>query len=419
MICYYYFIIKRVIMGKTIRTGILGFGKQGSHYARMFFEGRICPELKLAAIADTNPVRLQWAREHAPEGTLFFGSAEEMLSSGAIDAVIITTPHGLHPRHAIMALQNGIHVMCDKPAGIYTGQVREMNAEAEKHPDTVFGIMFNQRTNCAYRKLREIVRNGTYGKVRRIDWTINSWFRSQLYYDSSDWRGVWKGASGGTIVDQCSHQLDLWQWIFGMPDKVTCRMGFGVHHDIEVEDEVAAILEYGSGVMGVLNISTSVPNGTNVLQVHFDGANITVKGCSIYAEVFPQPVQDWEKQPHGLFDKPSAQPVCELETDWENFQHKGILQAWASEILGTGRCVADGREGIECVILSEALYLSAFTGQTVCVPADDKLYLAELSKRAGASKKKKTAADPLAPITETFSVKDPKQIDAYFGIVVR
>ena len=403
-------------MQNAIRTGIAGFGKQGSHYARMFFEDRVCPQLKLTAIADSNPVRLQWARDHAPQGTLFFDSAEAMLSSGAVDACIIATPHAMHPQHTIYALQHGVHVMCDKPAGVNSIQVQQMNEEADKHPDLVFSIMFNQRTNCAYRKLREIVQGKTYGNVRRIEWTINNWFRSQLYYDSSDWRGVWKGAYGGTIIDQCPHQVDLWQWIFGMPDKVTCRMGFGIHHDIEVEDEVAAIMEYNSGVMGILNVSTSVPNGTNVLQVHMDGANITVKGNSVFVERFTHSVQEWEKEPHGLFDKPSVEPVEELKTDGQNLQHKGVLQAWANAILGKGKCVAGGKEGINCVILSDAMYLSAFKGQTVSLPFDGQIYLKELNARAATSKKKKPAQDPLAPINETFAVKDPKKMDLYFGI---
>ena len=403
-------------MQKTIRTGILGFGKQGSHYARMFFEDRVCPELRLTAIADNNPDRLRWAEEHAPEGVSFFTSAEEMFKSGRIDACIIATPHNLHPEHCICALENGIHVLCDKPAGVDALQVQRVVEEADRHPELVYAVMFNQRTNCAYRKLREIVQSGTYGKVRRIEWTIFNWFRSQFYYDSSDWRGVWNGAYGGTIVDQCPHQVDLWQWIFGMPDRVTCRMGFGVHHDIEVDDEVAAIMEYKSGIMGVLNISTSVPNGVNVLRVHLDGANITVKGTSVYVEKFPMPVREWEKIPHGLFDRPGVEPVVELETDGLNLQHGGVLQDWAAAILGTGKCVADGREAINSVILSDAMYLSAFTDRPVGLPFDDALYVRELEKRVALSKKREPAANPLALVESTFGIKNQKMLDSYFGI---
>lgn len=403
-------------MQKTIRTGILGFGKQGSHYARMFFEDSVCPELRLTAIADSNPDRLGWAKEHAPQGTSFFTSAEEMFQSGAIDACIIATPHALHPEHTICALKNGIHVMCDKPAGVNALSVREVLTEADKHPGTVFAVMFNQRTNCAYRKLREIIKNGTYGNVRRIEWNISNWFRSQYYYDSSDWRGVWNGAYGGTILDQCPHQIDLWQWIFGMPDRVTCRMGFGVHHDIEVEDEVAAIMEYDSGVMGVLTVSTSVPDGGNILSVHLDGANITVKGTSVYVGKFPLSVREWEKKPHGLFDRPSADPAVELETDGLNLQHHGILQDWAAAILGTGKCIADGREAINSVILSDAMYLSAITDRPVTLPFDDALFVKEQEKRAAASEKRKPAANPLALVESTFGIKNQKDLDSYFGI---
>ena len=402
-------------MQKAIRTGILGFGKQGSHYARMFFENRVCPELRLTAIADINPDRLRWAEEHAPEGISFFTSAEAMFGSGTLDACIIATPHVLHPEHTICALKNGIHVLCDKPAGVNAQQVRKVLEEADRHPDTVFAVMFNQRTNCAYRKLREIIRNGTYGKVRRIEWTIFNWFRSQFYYDNSDWRGVWNGAYGGTIVDQCPHQVDLWQWIFGMPDRVTCRMGFGMHHDIEVDDEVVSIMEYDSGIMGVLNISTSVPNGANILRVHLDGANITVKGTSVFVGKFPMSVQEWEKTPHGLFDRPEAEPVVELETDGMNLQHDGVLQNWAAAILGTGSCVADGREALNSVILSDAMYLSAFTDRPVTLPFDDSIYVEELGKRVSASRKREPSPNPLALVESTFGIKNQKMLDSYFG----
>ena len=404
-------------MKTAIRTGILGFGKQGSHYARMFFEGRMCKELVLSAIADCNRARLKWAGDHASSDVKLFDSAEAMFESKVIDAVIIATPHALHPEHSILAMKHGIHVMCDKPAGVDILSVEKLNKEAARHPDVVFCMMFNQRTNCAYRKLRELVSNRTYGNLRRVEWTINNWFRSQLYYDSFDWRGVWNGAFGGTIVDQCPHQVDLWQWIFGMPDKVTCRMGFGVHHEIEVEDEVSAILEYSNGVLGTFNVSTSIPNGDNVLNVHFDGANVTVKGSSIFVERFNQSVQEWEKSPHGLYDKPTALGVEELKTDGRNEQHKGVLQAWANAILGRGEPVARGEEGLNCVMLSNAMYLSAFKGRTVSLPVDGHVYAKALEEHIAVSKPKGPVPDPLSAINETFNVKSTKDLDSYFGIV--
>lgn len=382
----------------------------------MYVEHRLFPQFRLTAVADTCPEKLRWIRDNLDPGIECFSSAQAMLDSGKIDACIITTPHFMHPEHVIMCLQHGIHVMCDKPAGVHILQVQQMNAEADKHPDLVFSIMLNQRTNCAYRRLREIVSSEEYGKVRRINWTVSNWYRSRYYYNSFDWRGIWNGAYGGTIVDQCTHQVDLWQWIFGMPDKVTCRMGFGVHHDIEVEDEVSAIMEYVNGCMGSFNLSTSIPNGQNILEVNLDAANITVKGCSIFAEKFCMPEQQWQESPRGIYEKPAVEPEVELPTDGENRQHKGVLEAWINKILGKGEGANDGRDGLASIMLSNAMYMSAFTEKTIKLPLDGHVYYNELMKRVSASKPKPPVSDPLAAVRETFSVKDPRQIDKYFGI---
>ena len=406
-------------MKDYVRVGLIGFGKQGSHYVRMFIEHRLFSKFRLTAIADTCPEKLQWVRDNIGHGIECFDSAEAMLESGKIDACIITTPHPMHPEHVIMCLKHGIHVMCDKPAGVHILQVQQMNREAEKHPDLVFSIMFNQRTNCAYRKLKSIVETKEYGEVRRISWTVNNWYRSHYYYDSFDWRGIWKGAYGGTIMDQCPHQIDLWQWMFGMPDKVTCRMGFGSHHDIEVEDEVSAILEYKNGCMGTFNSSTSIPNGQNILEVNLDAANITVKGNSVFVEKFCMSEPKWQESPRGIYEKMAVESPVEIPTDGKNLQHKGVLEAWINRILGKGNGSNDGKEGLASVMLSNAMYMSAFTGKTVDLPLDGEEYYKELQKRVAVSKSKKPVTDLLGPVRETFQVKDPKQVEEYFGIVER
>ncbi len=212
----------------AIRLGIIGIGNQGSYYARSIGLGDWPEvELTLAAVADINPARLEWAQKTLPEGVARFDDATAMLDSGLIDACIVTVPHYDHPKYVMACLERGIHVMCDKPAGVYTQQVREMNACAAEHPDVVFGMMFNQRTNCVYRKMRELVQGGKYGRVRRANWLITDWYRSQYYYDSGDWRATWSGEGGGVLLNQCPHQLDLFQLILCMPGTVQACMRFG------------------------------------------------------------------------------------------------------------------------------------------------------------------------------------------------
>lgn len=372
---------------EKIKLGIIGIGNMGSGHASNIKDGK-CPEIELLAIADSNPERLDWAKQqNYAEGITYFDNALEMLDSGIINACLIAVPHYDHTKYAIACMKRGIHVMVEKPAGVYTKQVREMNAEADKHPDVVFGMMFNQRTNCLYRKLRELVQSGNYGQIRRTNWIITDWYRPQAYYDSGNWRATWAGEGGGVLLNQCPHQLDLWQWICGMPVKVESHLHFGKWHDIEVEDDVTTYVEYANGATGVFITTTGDAHGTNRFEIQMDKAKFVVENDKLIMTEYEMTEQE--------FSKTNTQPFAtvgsttrEVETDGENPQHIGVLNAWANAILHGGRLVADGKEGINGLTLSNAMHLSAFLGKTVEIPLDEELYYQELMKRIAASKRK-------------------------------
>ena len=200
-----------------IRFGIIGMGNMGTSHAKSFLAGKV-RGMRITAIADTCEEKLLWSKENLPWAKAFT-STEELMESGEVDAVIICTPHYSHPELVMKALGNGLHVVSEKPAGVYTKQVREMNEFAQKQ-DKTFAMMFNQRTNCVYRKIKEIVDSKQYGEIRRVNWIITDWYRTQAYYNSGGWRATWVGEGGGVLLNQSPHQLDLWQWICGMPSKV-------------------------------------------------------------------------------------------------------------------------------------------------------------------------------------------------------
>ncbi len=372
---------------EKIRLGIIGIGNMGSSHASNIKDGK-CPEIQLLAIADSNPERLDWAKQqNYAEGITYFDTAEEMLDSGMINACLIAVPHYDHTKYAIACMKRGIHVMVEKPAGVYTKQVREMNDEAEMHPDVVFGMMFNQRTNCLYRKLRELVQSGDYGQIRRTNWIITDWYRPQAYYDSGNWRATWAGEGGGVLLNQCPHQLDLWQWICGMPVKVEAHLHFGKWHDIEVEDDVTAYVEYANGATGVFITTTGDAHGTNRFEIQMDRAKLVVENDKLIMTEYEMTEQEFSRintQPFATVGSTTR----EVETDGENPQHIGVLNAWADAILHGGRLVADGKEGINGLTLSNAMHLSAFLGKTVEIPLDEELYYQELMKRIAASKRK-------------------------------
>ncbi len=373
-------------MGK-IKLGIIGIGNMGSGHASNIKNGK-CPEIELVAIADINPDRLAWAKEqNYAENITYFNTAEEMLDSGIINSCLIAVPHYDHTKYAIECMKRGIHVMVEKPAGVYTKQVREMNAEAKKHPEVVFGMMFNQRTNCVYRKLRELVQSGDYGEIRRTNWIITDWYRPQCYYDSGDWRATWSGEGGGVLLNQCPHQLDLWQWICGMPVKVESHLHFGKWHDIEVEDDVTTYVEYANGATGVFITTTGDAHGTNRFEIQMDKAKFVIENDKLTMTEYEMTEQE--------FSKTNTQPFAtvngtthEVETDGENPQHIGVLNAWADAILHGGKLVAEGKEGINGLTLSNAMHLSAFLGKEVEIPFDEETYYNELMKRVATSKRK-------------------------------
>ena len=377
-------------MAEKVKLGIIGIGNQGSTYARRLVKENWVPEIEVAAIADINPARLDWARENVSPDIAYFEDAIAMLDSGLIEACVISIPHYDHPRYAMECFRRGIHVMCEKPAGVYTQQVREMNAEAEKHPGVVFAMMFNQRTNCVYRKMRELVQSGKYGRVRRANWLITNWYRSQYYYDSGDWRATWSGEGGGVLLNQCPHQLDLWQWILGMPKKVQSFMRYGQWHDIEVEDDVTTYMEYEDGHTGVFITSTGDPHGSNRFEVQMDGAQLVCEHDRLYLMELDQLEQDWTKTNTQPFGSVPGKEI-EVETDGLNPQHQGVFAAFAGAILRGEPLVAGGAEGINGLTLSNAMHLSAFLGRPVEIPFDEKLYHDELMKRVAVSRRKAPA----------------------------
>lgn len=389
------------IMSKKIKLGIIGIGNMGSGHAKNVVEGK-CPDFELAAAADINRERIEWAKQNISSKVNYFDTAEEMLDSGLIEACMVCVPHYDHPKYAIACMKRGIHVMVEKPAGVYTKQVREMNAEAEKHPDVVFGMMFNQRTNHIYRKMHELVRSGIYGNIRRTNWLITTWYRPQAYYDSGDWRATWSGEGGGVLLNQCPHQLDLWQWICGMPKRLRSFLHYGLWHDIEVEDDVTTYVEYENGATGVFVTSTGDAHGTNRFEIQLDRAKIVAEDEKLSVMEYEMTEQEFSKTNKVPFGNVPAKNI-DVETDGRNDQHIGVVNAWGGAILRGEPLVADGSEGINGLTLSNAMHLSSWLDKTVDIPFDEELYYSELMKRAAASKRKTTGKTVFADTSGTYS----------------
>ena len=383
---------------KKVRLGILGLGNMGASHAKKLVEGR-CPEIEVTAVCDVKSDRLDWAKEALGEGVALFHDGDAMMDSGLIDALMVAVPHYDHPTYAIKAMKKGLHVLIEKPAGVYTNQVLEMNKVADEC-DVVFAIMMNQRTNALYRKMREIVKSGELGAIRRTSWIITNWYRPQAYYDSGDWRATWSGEGGGVLLNQCPHNLDLWQWICGMPAKISAHLHFGKWHDIEVEDDVTAYVEYPNGATGTFITTTGDVPGTNRFEITCEKGKIIADASDkeesliMWKSEIGEP--EFSKTNTAPFGKPIFEKI-EVETDGENPQHMGVFRAFAAHILRGEPLIADGREGINGLTISNAMHLSAWTGKEIDVATfDHELYEAELMKRVATSRRKTTVSSAVA-----------------------
>ncbi|WP_270494406.1 Gfo/Idh/MocA family protein [Eisenbergiella porci] len=387
---------------KKVKLGIIGIGGMGSGHAKNIVAGKVS-ELELTAVADLRDSRRIWAKENLPQEVHIFDDAESLISSGCCEAVLIATPHYEHPRITILALENGLHVLCEKPAGVYTKQVREMN-EAAAASNKTFAIMFNQRTNCVYRKMKEIVDSGKMGQIKRVNWIITNWYRTQAYYDSGSWRATWDGEGGGVLLNQCPHNLDLLQWICGLPVKVRAFCHNGKWHDIEVEDDVTAYLEFENGATGVFVTSTADAPGKNRFEILLE------KGCLLCEdEKLTCYELDVNEREHCFsakegFATPSGHEA-EIETDGQNPQHMGVMRAFAAHILHGEPLVAAGEEGIRGLMLSNAMHLSSWTESTVQIPFDEERFLEQLNERRASSRIKKNVVEATFDTEGTYGSK--------------
>lgn len=345
---------------KKIRMGIVGFGNMGTAHCKNISEGKI-ENMELAGICDISEERRKAAKKAYPDVPVF-ATATEMFESGAINAVEIAVPHYDHPPIAIDAFNHGINVLVEKPAGVYTKQVLEMNEAAEKS-GLLFGIMYNQRTNPIYQKIKKLVESGELGHIKRIAWIITNWYRSQAYHDSCTWRSTWATEGGGALINQNPHQLDLWQWMFGMPSKIMSHVSFGKYYDIEVEDDVTAYMEYDNGTTGVYITSTGEAPGTNRLEIACDMGKIVVENNEMIFYRNTVSEREFNKTNIKVFGSPETWK-CEIPVSKDGGeQHVGIFKDFASAMLNGTPLLAPGCEGIKGLTISNAIHYSAWTGK--------------------------------------------------------
>lgn len=373
-----------------VRAGVIGYGNMGTSHCKWIHDG-IIPGMELSAVCDIDSVKIDAAKKNFGDDVRYFADYKAMIDSGSVDAVIIAVPHYFHPEMAIYALEKGVHAMVEKPAGVYTKQVKEMNAVAAKHPDLVFAMMFNQRTNPLYIKIKEILDSGRIGEIRKVTWIITSWWRTQKYYDSSSWRATWAGEGGGVLMNQAPHQLDLLQWLTGMPTMIRAYLKYGSHRKIDVEDDVTAYFEYPNGANGTLVTCTHDAAGTDRLEIQGENGKIIVEDSSkVTVKILRKSETELSetldfRQMLALVKGQSGEKLYDEESfaipeNWDK-QHIDVLINFADAILNGACLIAPGKEGVKAVEIADAMYLSSWLGKEITLPIDDDLFYDELQKK--------------------------------------
>ena len=362
---------------EAVRLGIIGIGSMGSVHAQNITDGKI-PRCELTAVCDSKPERMKpFSCAEA------FGSVDDFLHRSQTDAVLVATPHYSHTTIGIQVLETGRHLMVEKPISAHKADAERLIA-AHRGSDQVFAAMFNQRTDPFFLKLRRLVKSGELGAVRRVHWTITNWFRTEAYYQSSDWRATWSGEGGGVLLNQCPHNLDLFQWIFGMPANVRAFCRFGRYHDIEVEDDVTAYLEYADGMTAVFTASTGEAPGTNRLEVAAERGRVVIENDQFSFIRNEVPMSEFSRTDPGRFSVP---PIWDINVpiDGHGPQHNGILANFVAAILDGAPLIAPAREGINSLELANAFLLSTLENRTIQLPIDSVSFEAHLKKLIGSS----------------------------------
>ena len=364
----------------------------GCGHAKNITDGKVTNAV-LTAVCDTNSKKFKFMKEEFGDHLVCFEKAEDMFASGLVDCVIICTPHYIHPDLAILAMDHGLHCIVEKPAGVYTLQVKKM-LERNKTNDKILGIMFNQRTNPAFKKMKAMIAEGKIGQIKRTNWIITDWYRTQFYYDTGSWRATWAGEGGGVLYNQCPHQLDLFQWIIGMsPSKVRAFCHFGKWHNIEVEDDVTCYCEYPNGATGVFITTTADAPGTNRFEVTGSKGTLIFEHNKLYFKELAVDEREHCMTCETGFETPKALGTVEVELEKENPQHVGILNNVANAILGLEPLYAPAEDGLAGVQLANAMHLSSWLDKTVSLPINDEEFYQELKKKIAISKPRENAND--------------------------
>lgn len=348
-----------------VRIGVIGCGGMARNHMQCFAN---VENLEFTAAADPFEASRKTVEETYNVKT--FEDGYEMLDSGLIDAVFIGTPHYFHPPYAIAAFERGLHVLTEKPLAVTAKAAQEMIDAADRNPKLAFAVMFQNRALPIWREAKRLIETGELGTIQRSAWIITTWFRTQSYYDSGSWRATWKGEGGGVLLNQCPHQLDLYTWLVGMPEEVYAYTSIGKYHNIEVEDDVTAMMKFAGGATGVFVTTTGEAPGINRLEIVGDKATLIISPGKPIELIRNEcsAIEQIQNSPEGFAVPKSTRMTIEPPAPTNG--NTEIFQNFVNAILDGESIIAPGREGILGLELGNAMLMSGLDQKPVSIPTD-------------------------------------------------
>jgi len=380
----------------TVRLGIIGMGNMGKFHADYLLAGKVS-RAELTAVCSTSPAKLEKYK-----ALKIFDDGEKLIRSGMVDAVVIATPHYQHTSLGIAAFEAGLHVMVEKPISAHKADAERLIGVRRKHPELVFGAMFQFRTEPRYTKIQKLIQDGELGAIVRLNWIITDWYRTEAYYASGGWRATWKGEGGGVLLNQCLHQLDTLQWLVGMPARVRGFCQIGRYHNIEVEDNVSIFLEWANGATGVFVSSTGETPGTNRFEIAGTRGKVVLETNKLTFSRNDADMIEFSRNAKTGFDKPGTSNE-DIPFDNAAAPHATLMQDFVDAILDGKAIMVPGEEGIHSVELANVMLYSSLINQTVELPMDGVAFEKKLQQLIAESKfQKKVVAVSGDDFTKSF-----------------
>lgn len=352
-------------MSRKVKIGLIGLGNigAGTHIKCL----TSMENVELVGVCDI--VREKADRVAHQCHTTPYYSHTELFDKSGLEAAIIAVPHYDHTTISVDAFDRGLHVLTEKPLAVHVNDAKKSIAAYErakkKNPAVVFGIMFQERTFPHYKKLKDILDSGELGKLTRVTWINTTMFRTQAYYDMGGWRATWAGEGGGILTNQCPHTLDMYQWLFGVPCRITGHASLAKYHNIEVEDEVTACFEHENGMIGHLIVSTAEFPGTNRMEIVGENGKIIYENEKIMYYKNKVSMLKFSRESSVGFGRIENR-CTEIPYEEKPSGHKIVTEKFVNAILnGGGELIAHGTEGINSVAIANAIMLSSFRKTTV------------------------------------------------------